>query len=345
APDTGEAPDPQFQHGKMIITQTLANHEKLEKLLAELREALSLQILVESRWLTVSNGWLERIGVDIDFTFGPDVHPFGRKVVFNNNQINQNMVGAGSNGWITNFGSGMTGGIGAPAANGANAVPTAITVQGQFMDDVQVDFLIQATQATQDSRVLSAPRLMLMDGQRSYISISQYQAYVSTFTTSSADGGVNGTGAIAVVPVVSWIPTGLVLDVEATVSADRRYVTMTIRPQSSHLLREMERFAFGNEGGFIMLPNFELTDLQSTVTVPDGGTVLLGGLKGSNETEREIGVPILSKIPVINRLFANRAMVRDASTMLILVSPTIIIHREREELAFPAPVAATGSGL
>ena len=334
AGEPGEAPDPQFLHGKLIVTQTAANHEKLEKLLSELREALSLQVLVESRWLTVSNGWLERIGVDIDFTFGPDVHPFGRKIVFSNNQIQQ----SGSS-WIT----GMTSGA---ATSIADNVPTAITMQGQFLDDVQVDFLIQATQATEDSRVLSAPRIMLMDGQRSYITIGRQQAYISMFNVTAEAGGAIGGAVAAVAPEVGWIPTGVVLDVEAVVSADRRYVTMTVRPQTSRLI-SLQTLSFGTLGGFIMLPNLELQDLQSSVTVPDGGTVLLGGLKNSAEQEREIGVPILSKVPVVNRLFDNRAIVRDASTLLILVSPKIIIHREIEDLRFPAPLqsALPGGGM
>ena len=70
------------------------------------------------------------------------------------------------------------------------------------------------------------------------------------------------------------------------------------------------------------------------VSVPDGGTLLLGGLKETGEIELEQGVPLLSKIPIINRLVTNRTMARDESTLLILVKPTIIIQREEEERRF-----------
>lgn len=312
----------EIMHGQLIVTQTPANQEKLVKLLADLREAQSLQVLVESRWLTVKNGWLERIGVDIDFTFGPDVHPLGRHVVFNNNQITQDHVG-----FVNGMSSGAASGISDIVGNN-----TGITLAGQFLDDLQVDFLIQATQASRDSRVLSAPRVMLMDGQRSYITIGQQQAYISGFNPTVSEN------VAALQPIVSFVPTGVVLDVEATVSADRRYVTMTVRPQTSRLVELVTAF-----GGLVQLPTVELQDLQSTVTVPDGGTVLLGGLKSSAEQEREIGVPILSKVPIVNRLFTNRGKVRDAETLLILVSPKIIIHKEMEELRFPPPTLPTAS--
>ena len=62
--------------------------------------------------------------------------------------------------------------------------------------------------------------------------------------------------------------------------------------------------------------------------------VVLEGQKLSGEIENERGVPLLSKVPFINRLFTNREMVRDERTLLILVKPTIIIQREEEELRF-----------
>ncbi|HUU60494.1 MAG TPA: hypothetical protein VMZ50_13220, partial [Phycisphaerae bacterium] len=75
--------------------------------------------------------------------------------------------------------------------------------------------------------------------------------------------------------------------------------------------------------------------MQSTVSVPDGGTLLLGGLKASGHIEREKGVPLISKIPILNRLSTNRGRVRDESTLLILIKPKIIIQREEEEKWFP----------
>ena len=75
-------------------------------------------------------------------------------------------------------------------------------------------------------------------------------------------------------------------------------------------------------------------------SIPDGGTVLLGGLKQVGEVEIEAGVPILSKVPVMNRFFTNRSTVKDTRTLLILMKAKIIIQDEAEEEAFPAFSAA-----
>ncbi len=64
------------------------------------------------------------------------------------------------------------------------------------------------------------------------------------------------------------------------------------------------------------VPQIESQVIETTVSVPDGGTLLLGGQKGG--VEREMGVPILSKIPILNRSFTNRASVRSGNVAGIL---------------------------
>ena len=76
--------------------------------------------------------------------------------------------------------------------------------------------------------------------------------------------------------------------------------------------------------------------MQTTVSVPDGGTLLIGGQKLATETEVEAGVPVLSKIPFLKRFYSSRTMVKDEQTLLIIVKPRIFIQTEQEELAFPS---------
>ena len=64
--------------------------------------------------------------------------------------------------------------------------------------------------------------------------------------------------------------------------------------------------------------------------------MLIGGQKLASETEVEAGVPILSKIPVLKRLYSSRSLVKDEQTLLILIKPKILIQSETEEAAFPS---------
>ena len=137
------------------------------------------------------------------------------------------------------------------------------------------------------------------------------QYYVASLTP------IVGPGSVAFMPTPAPLPNGVTLTVTPVVSADRRYVRMTLAP----VFNAIDGFttiqvpaAVGGSGlgggaatinATIQLPQTTTTTITTTVTVPDGGTVLLGGVKQLNEERIEYGVPVLSKIPWLDRLFRN----------------------------------------
>jgi hypothetical protein len=70
--------------------------------------------------------------------------------------------------------------------------------------------------------------------------------------------------------------------------------------------------------------------VQTTVTVPDGGTALLGGIGRASEGSVTRGVPLLGKIPGANRLFKNRGIGREVGLSTMTITPRIIILEEEE---------------
>lgn len=220
----------------------------------------------------------------------------------------------------------------------------ALGISGRFLDDIQVDFLVEATQADQRSVTLTAPRLTFTNGQRSFIAVSTSTTFVSDLTP------IVGSGAGGFDPTITSISTGVVIDITGVASADRRYVTLTIQTTQSQLSFAQDRqiggaVANNNTGGTggangeftasIQIPVIDATQLNTTVTIPDQGTVLLGGQRIVEELEVETGVPVLSKIPILSRFFSNRIDTKSEKTLLILLKPTILIQNEEEELNFP----------
>ncbi len=215
---------------------------------------------------------------------------------------------------------------------GGNTLAPALTIFGSFLDNIQVDFLIRATQADSRNSVLTAPRLVLFNGQRSWVAVTIQTNFVSSLLP------VVNVAAAAQLPVTGTINAGAVLDVQAVVTADKRYVTMTLRPGVTRLasLDTFQTSGGGTAGdAFVQLPTLSAQQIKTTVSVPDGGTLLIGGQKLSAETEIEAGVPILSKIPFLKRAYSSRSLVKDEQTLLILIKPTIFIMPEQEALAFP----------
>jgi Flp pilus assembly secretin CpaC len=137
------------------------------------------------------------------------------------------------------------------------------------------------------------------------------------------------------------------ITVQAVVSADRRFVRMNLpvnltANQSTNVpLFPITTFITpvfegGSQGQpipftqFIQQPTFTNVNVQTTVVCPDGGTVLLGGLKTLEEGRNEFGPPFLSNIPYLNRLFKNVGVGRQSTHVMIMVTPRIIINSEEE---------------
>ncbi len=350
----------------LLITQTPENHHAITKVLDSLRASQALQVSIETRFLTVQRNYLEDIGIDADFQFNPLKNPLDPKsgvwssrfspIPVIQNQVTDNSTFRDANGnivsnpaqgsrtldWQSNVGNASVPGS-IPANPGD--YPNPIVIQGSYLDNFTVNFLIRAVQANQNTTNLTAPRLTLFSGQRAVLVVETQQAYVSDLTP------VVAPGAALFQPTVSTtVATGVVLNVLATVSPDRKYVFLDMQPQLARL-RALVPFSISavvqpvNNGltnqpaqivsGTLQLPTLDTTIVRTSCSVPDGATLLLGGQTLAGESEREQGVPILSKIPFLKRLFTNRAMAQDEQILLILVKPTILIQHEQEQKQFP----------
>lgn len=373
-------------NGSLIVTTTPENQRQVSGLLSRLREFRALQINVEARFLTINQAFFEQLGFDVDVVFNAENNQVQTIQGTSVSAVGSDFVQLTSaDGVAINNSTGTQvtsiGGTAVPPPNGGfspvevgsntlglseslllglvpgesftgsvlNAGP-ALGVAGRFLDDVQVDFLVKATQADQRSSQLTAPRITFSNGQTANINVATQRAFVSGLNPAV------GTAAVAFTPQVGVLTEGTILGVEGTVSADRRYVTLSITTGTNifdGFATSSVSAAAGGAGGAVagggaggtvivspasaefQLPTVTVTQVQTTVTVPDQGTVLLGGQRVVTEVEVESGVPVLSKIPLINRFFTNRLDTTEESTLIILVKPTILIQNEQEENNFP----------
>jgi len=316
-------------NGNLIVKTTPKNHRDIAQLLSQLRETRALQIAVEGRFLVVDQNFLDEVGIDLDIDFDVGGNAGGK---FSPSGFNQDSIGIAGREDTALTPDAFSGGL------------RSFDLNVTYLDDIQVRFMVRATQASRRSITLTAPRLTLMNGQRAYVVVAEQVTFISDLEPIPDSGGFD--------PTLSVTQSGVILDVEATVSSDRRYVTMTVRPSVATLvrpIREIEQTVLlpisatdtdGNDilvpvTAFIEAPEISLTSVKTTVSVPDRGTLLIGGQRLVADTEVEAGVPILSKIPILNRLFTNTSTVKDERTLLILIKPTIIIQSEEEELNFP----------
>ena len=212
---------------------------------------------------------------------------------------------------------------------------------------------MQALLGDDRSNVLQAPKVTLFNGQQAFVSDTSQEPFVTSVVP------VVGDFAAAQQPVITVLSEGTSLTVQAVVSPDNRFVRLTVVPFFSQI-GNVQNFQFTgsstttnnsttatntaatsaaasngattvNSGTTVQLPTFNFVTVTTTVSVPDGGTVLLGGIKRLSEGRSERGVPILSDIPYINRLFRNTAVGRTTESLMMMVTPRIIIQEEEEQ--------------
>ena len=222
-----------------------------------------------------------------------------------------------------------------------------------ILSDLEAYFVIQAAQGDRRSNILEAPKVTLFNGQQAFVNDTTSRPFVISVIP------VVGDFAAAQQPVIVVLSEGTMLSIQAVVSDDRRYVRLTVVPFFSQI-GEVEEFTFegstttttgssstdddddGNNeeqaenenvvrtGTTVQLPTFSQVSVATAVSVPDGGTVLLGGIKRMSEGRNEFGVPLLSKIPYVNRLFRNVGIGRQTQSLMMMVTPRIIIQEEEE---------------
>ena len=221
-----------------------------------------------------------------------------------------------------------------------------------ILSNIETFFVIEASQGDRRTNVLQAPKVTLFNGQQANVfDVTQTPFVISVIP-------VVGAFAAAQQPVIIVLNEGTALTVQAVVSNDRRFVRLTLVPFFS-TITAVNTFTFagsstttsGNsstgpvdnttarnnstttssEGTTVQLPSFSFVSVNTTVSVPDGGTVLLGGVKRLSEGRNEFGVPLLGKIPYLSRLFRNVGIGRETQSLMMMVTPRIIIQEEEEE--------------
>ena len=72
------------------------------------------------------------------------------------------------------------------------------------------------------------------------------------------------------------------------------------------------------------IPALRTRRAETVVSIPDGGTLLLGGLLQREEATVERSIPLLSKIPIIGELFKHKSFANGDTELVILLTPKIV---------------------
>jgi general secretion pathway protein D len=328
---------------------------QVAQFLDDLRAFAGIVITIESRFLTVSDNFLRDLGVDIRGTGGQNGGPLAVLDDVTNGLVNNASAG------FDNSGPGVGGGGAALSPSSGiyfndgtdgdfrgrtenifsdplGKVLSALgggTFELTYLDDLALSLVIRATEKTTRARELTAPSLTVYNTQRANITVVNQISFIEDFDVEVAQ-----TAFIAD-PVIGVIQDGLTLDVRPTVSNDRQFITLELRPTIADLVTPIETFQTllgaaiaiiaAQNPVTIQLPEIDLKVAESTVRIPDRGSILLGGLKDINIEDAKSTSPILGNIPILSFLFSRQGKSEEIEHLMIIITATITDLQESAE--------------
>ena len=196
------------------------------------------------------------------------------------------------------------GGLSADTARGLNPSTFFLNADG-------VKAVLSFLNTYAETKVISSPRTVTLDNETSVIEVgTQYPIVNTTAGTANTTGGSS----------ISYSNLTVRLSVTPRISANN-YVKLMVRPSVIRLGDLVTSIVGGVPN---TVPSFETREINTSVMIPSGNTLVMGGLIQDNVHQQDTKVPLLGDIPGLGMLFRSESKSRTKSNMTIFLTPTIV---------------------
>jgi len=277
--------------GTIMVTAAKKDLQKVTTYITNLKKVLNRQVLVEARIVEIQLSEGLKYGIDWNYIVK---NLTSEKINFGT-ELFSNVIDAST----PNF-------------------------QVTIMKNNDFSLLLNALQEQGDVRTLSNPRVNIMNGQTALLSVGRNTSFISrveTTTTTSVDSAPATTFTVETNSVLSGVIFGIVPYINGSGE-----ITLAITPIVSNLVSlEEQSIGSGTSSSVdIKLPTVDLREMTTTIKVPDGQMVIIGGLIDKKEKLQEDRVPILGSIPIIGTAFKSVNKSDESTELVIMLIPRIV---------------------
>jgi len=298
--------------GIVSVRATTVQHKQIQEFIDRVLTSARRQVLIEATIVEVTLNDQSQSGVDWKIVLDPSRAGFG---------FNQSLLGPINNGVIANAVSSFVVGYSDPSANG-RVVEATLRLLREFGD----------------TKVLSSPRLMVINNQTALLKVVQELVYF-TIDVTTTDSTLNAQGRSFIGSQVHSVPVGLVMAVTPQISANQE-VTLTVRPTISQKIGDaidpgpqLASQLNGNSSANITntVPVIQTREMESVLKLVNGQIGVLGGLMQDEITNANREVPGLAKIPFIGDLFFHARDLQNKKTELVVFLRPVIVSEPNVE--------------
>jgi len=223
--------------------------------------------------------------------------------------------------------SGKSGGVNLTnlAVAGAQAFGSGGLSVVQNSADIKAVLHAEATKG--NVNVISSPSLMVLNNQQAKINVGQ-QVPISTGTSSIPLAGGAVAPSFAQSNTIQYKDTGVTLEVTPRVNANGM-VIMEIKQIVSSVVTVP---ATGSTATQQQTPTIDKKEIESSVAVRDGESIVLGGLIDEQDTENRGGIPFLYDLPLIGPLFGSTSHDKTKNELVVLITPRVVKSKQDSRL-------------
>jgi general secretion pathway protein D/MSHA biogenesis protein MshL len=195
---------------------------------------------------------------------------------------------------------------------------------GQFVSTISLadksfNVLLNALNEQGDTKILSNPKISVMNGQPAMITVGKNVTYIDSIE-SDRD---TDTNEVTFTVNTERILSGVGMALTATVLG-KDEIIMNLVPITSELQEPIQYRDIGFDGGIVGLPIVNVREMSTTVKVKGGEMLVIGGLISETNDKTGEFAPGLGKIPVLKYLFGHEETLHSKSELIILLRPRII---------------------
>jgi general secretion pathway protein D len=293
----------------LIITADTDEMAALEAVIARL-DIRRAQVLIEA--IIVEVTVLEGQELGLQWLFANDNGAYGSNIT--TNEARRNSLSQLGGALVPDDGSENIGTR--EVAASLATIPGTTLGWGMVDESLTMTVILNALESQGNTNILSTPSLLTLDNEEAFITVGQQVPFVTGSYTST---GV-GNGASNPFQTIERQSVGVTLKVTPQIN-EGDAVVMDITQEVSSL-------------GPALIASDIITNerkIETMVLANDGNIVVLGGLVEDKVTDSSEGVPVLSSIPLLGRLFRSDAVEVTKQNLLVFIRPTII--RNDEDLA------------
>ncbi len=210
-----------------------------------------------------------------------------------------------------------------------------------FLDADGVNAVVSFLNKYAEAKVISAPRTVTLDNETARIEVTRASPIINvTPGTVQVSGGSQ----------IQYTNLGVILNVTPRISAND-FVHLKVLPEVSRIFDTVTKIvgSLGGAGGnaLFQADEYDIRKMQTSVMIPSGNTLVLGGMVQDDVRNSNTKVPVLGDLPLLGHAFRSDTKNRTKSNLLIFITPTIVQDEDfqptkTEFLKTPTP---TGDNL